>query len=614
MEPTRQRDPEADAPESTGAKPLGGLELQAEVDDLGPRREEIQALRREIAREAADIEIMIDNGRVEEALAALRDLEARHGQEAPTELILEHVEASANGDSRVLEMARSYRERVRRGEGDPADRERELLSATASIEDEIRRGDHDRAREALRALEEEYGDEAPVAELEARIPDAVAQASAPTDFWEQDTEERRGRAGLWIAAAIAAVALAGAGWWLARPEAASSPTVAADRPGSVAAAGGRNARAERAEEVAPSAPARTAPAAAPPEPDPVGPELAATEPPASTNGTADLPVAETTPPVEAAPTTAGPAPAPDRAVEDEELAAAEPAATEDPASDAAAEVPVQAPTAPQPQDTTPPDRTEVTEVAPEPQVVTTVATAGDDPDPAPIAPPPEPAVEDAPAAAATAADRTVPPTAEPELEPARTAANVDTPIRTAAVAAEPAAIGDLSDAPPTPLAAAVETAPPRPAAARSEPSPAPIAADPTPRAPALEPEPAATGGDGATAGEPAPTPEARPTPEPTSPRLLTCGDDGVVCARKLEVPAPEFPPQARSRRLTGTVVVRALIDESGRVVETELADATRFGPFNSAAIEAAKQARFAPASRDGVPGRSWARLTYEFGY
>jgi protein TonB len=95
------------------------------------------------------------------------------------------------------------------------------------------------------------------------------------------------------------------------------------------------------------------------------------------------------------------------------------------------------------------------------------------------------------------------------------------------------------------------------------------------------------------------------------PLLLGCGEPGVVCLKSLQVPSPRYPVQARARKLTGDVVVMALVDEQGRVIQTRV-DRPSFAFFNEAAVEAAKRAAFQPATRNGVPGRSWARLTFHF--
>jgi protein TonB len=93
--------------------------------------------------------------------------------------------------------------------------------------------------------------------------------------------------------------------------------------------------------------------------------------------------------------------------------------------------------------------------------------------------------------------------------------------------------------------------------------------------------------------------------------MLGCGDPGVVCVKALQVPTPRYPAQARSRRLSGNVVVMALVNEQGRVTQARV-DSGSFAFFNDAALEAAKRATFQPATRQGVPGQSWARLTFRF--
>ena len=93
--------------------------------------------------------------------------------------------------------------------------------------------------------------------------------------------------------------------------------------------------------------------------------------------------------------------------------------------------------------------------------------------------------------------------------------------------------------------------------------------------------------------------------------MLGCGEPGVVCLKAVHVPTPRYPAAARARHLTANVVVMALVDERGRVIQTRV-DSGSFPFFNEAATQAAQQATFNPATRQGVPGRSWARLTFKF--
>ncbi|MEE2777631.1 MAG: TonB family protein [Acidobacteriota bacterium] len=55
-----------------------------------------------------------------------------------------------------------------------------------------------------------------------------------------------------------------------------------------------------------------------------------------------------------------------------------------------------------------------------------------------------------------------------------------------------------------------------------------------------------------------------------------------------------------------------LIDEDGAVVDSEIVEKARFALFDQAATAAAAKARCAPATLDGIAGKSWVRLRYDF--
>jgi periplasmic protein TonB len=64
--------------------------------------------------------------------------------------------------------------------------------------------------------------------------------------------------------------------------------------------------------------------------------------------------------------------------------------------------------------------------------------------------------------------------------------------------------------------------------------------------------------------------------------------------------APLFPPIARQMGITGTVVVNATVDPSGKVIKAESSSNSKL--FVAAAIDAVKQWKFAPGdSTDTVP-------------
>ncbi len=56
-----------------------------------------------------------------------------------------------------------------------------------------------------------------------------------------------------------------------------------------------------------------------------------------------------------------------------------------------------------------------------------------------------------------------------------------------------------------------------------------------------------------------------------------------------------------------------LVDENGNVIQTRVREGDPSGlGFNEAALEAARRMRFLPATKDGVPGKFWTELIYEF--
>jgi TonB family protein len=85
---------------------------------------------------------------------------------------------------------------------------------------------------------------------------------------------------------------------------------------------------------------------------------------------------------------------------------------------------------------------------------------------------------------------------------------------------------------------------------------------------------------------------------------------GVLNDKAISLPQPAYPPVARSVRATGSVSVQVLVDEKGEVV---LATAVSGHPLlRSAAVQAARQARFAPTKLSGQPVNVNGVLTYNF--
>lgn len=87
--------------------------------------------------------------------------------------------------------------------------------------------------------------------------------------------------------------------------------------------------------------------------------------------------------------------------------------------------------------------------------------------------------------------------------------------------------------------------------------------------------------------------------------VALAGKDGVTMP--ILIPEskvnPAYPEAAREEGLVGRVVLRALIDRTGAVGEVEVlsSDPEDYQPFMDSAVEAIRQWRYEPATRDGAP-------------
>lgn len=75
-------------------------------------------------------------------------------------------------------------------------------------------------------------------------------------------------------------------------------------------------------------------------------------------------------------------------------------------------------------------------------------------------------------------------------------------------------------------------------------------------------------------------------------------DDLDRSPRAIVQTAPQYPPELRKRKVTGTVEVTFLVEESGRVTQPRVERATEPG-FERAALDAVRQWRFEPGTRGG---------------
>lgn len=153
-----------------------------------------------------------------------------------------------------------------------------------------------------------------------------------------------------------------------------------------------------------------------------------------------------------------------------------------------------------------------------------------------------------------------------------------------------------------------------------------IAATPRPTlAPTAAPTPAPTEEPAVVLPTPAPTippPTPAPTIAPTRPPLAApvatvregqLVDNPDTPAEPVSTPKATYPPMALQRRVGGTVILRALVDENGVVQQVEVLRGVRpdMGIDNAAAT-AVRAWRFRPATKDGVRVKAWYTTSMPF--
>jgi len=94
---------------------------------------------------------------------------------------------------------------------------------------------------------------------------------------------------------------------------------------------------------------------------------------------------------------------------------------------------------------------------------------------------------------------------------------------------------------------------------------------------------------------------------------LVAAGPGVTLPKLLHPLEPRYPLLATRLKLEGRVLIRALVDENGRVTRAEVVegDPSKLG-FDQAALEAAQKALYQPATKGGVPVKIWVELPVSF--
>lgn len=116
---------------------------------------------------------------------------------------------------------------------------------------------------------------------------------------------------------------------------------------------------------------------------------------------------------------------------------------------------------------------------------------------------------------------------------------------------------------------------------------------------------------------PAPTPQPQPqTPVPNAPSSESKPTVELPATLLKQVP-PVFPMRAMVQKWEldreHTVRLRIFVSESGQALTVKVIEGVpgSYG-FDEAAIEAAKQSTFQPATRDGKPVKGWAEVQFRF--
>ncbi|MHB1157334.1 MAG: energy transducer TonB, partial [Phycisphaerales bacterium] len=109
-----------------------------------------------------------------------------------------------------------------------------------------------------------------------------------------------------------------------------------------------------------------------------------------------------------------------------------------------------------------------------------------------------------------------------------------------------------------------------------------------------------------------PNPEPR-TPNPPAPAPPAAAPTGVTRgAAVAELIVPKYPTMSRRLNEQGLVVLAVTVDARGHVTGIEVSSDPGYPRLVEAAKNAARQARFIPAMRDGVPVADTVRVPFRF--
>lgn len=78
------------------------------------------------------------------------------------------------------------------------------------------------------------------------------------------------------------------------------------------------------------------------------------------------------------------------------------------------------------------------------------------------------------------------------------------------------------------------------------------------------------------------------------------------------IPQPPYPEAARLAEIEGTVVVEALVDVDGKIIEARVLKSSGNPALDEAAVKAARDARFSPARQRDMFVRVWVSIPFRF--
>ena len=106
------------------------------------------------------------------------------------------------------------------------------------------------------------------------------------------------------------------------------------------------------------------------------------------------------------------------------------------------------------------------------------------------------------------------------------------------------------------------------------------------------------------------TPKDAPPPVPTPPKTSGPISGGVLNARAISLPKPQYPAIAKQARASGTVVVQVTIDENGNVISARAVSGHPL--LHSSSVAAARQAKFRPTKLAGQPVKVTGVINYNY--